>query len=115
MCQTLIQILPTNTKQIKFCGLPTKLYDFSNNLLLENPKEIAEPFNTYFGNTDYLADKIPQTHPLQCKMYFKNRIQSSVFFLSHRDRTKFLFSKIKKICIRKMLLPRTLSKELGIF
>ena len=90
MWQTLKQILLTNAKQTKFCNPPTKLCKFSNNMFLENPKDIAESFNTYFVNIGkYLADKIPQTHLLQCKIYLKNRIQSSIF-LSRRDRTKFL-------------------------
>ena len=90
MWETLKQILPTNAKQTKFCDPPTKLCNFSNNTCLENPKDIAEAFNTYFVNIGkYLADKIPQTHPLQSKIYLKNRIQSSIF-LSRRDRTKFL-------------------------
>ena len=43
--------------------------------------DIEESFNTYFVNIGkYLGDKIPQTHPLQCKLYVKNRIQSSIFF-----------------------------------
>ena len=79
--QTLKQILPTNAKQTKFCDPPTKSCDSSNNTFLENPMDIAESFNTYFVNIGkYLADKIPQTHPLQCKIYLKNRIQSSIFF-----------------------------------
>ena len=48
MWQTLKQILPTNGKQTKFCDPPTKLCDFSNNTFLENLKDIAESFNTYF-------------------------------------------------------------------
>ena len=57
-------------KQSKFCNPPTKLYDFSNNMLLENSKEIAKSFNTYFVNIGrYLANKIPQSHPLLCKIY----------------------------------------------
>ena len=50
MWQTLKQILPTNGKQTTFCDPPTKLCDFSNNTFLENLKDIAESFNTYFVN-----------------------------------------------------------------
>ena len=61
MWQTLKQILPTNAKQTKFCNPPTKLCDFSNGTYLENPKDIAESFKTYFVNIGkYLADKTPQ-------------------------------------------------------
>ena len=90
MWQTLKQILQTNAKQTKFCDPPTKLCDFLNNTFLENPKDIAKSFNTYFVNIgQYLADKIPQTHPLQCKIYVKNRTQSSIFFVPPRPIRNF--------------------------
>ena len=75
MRQTLKQTLTTNTKQTRFCDPPTKLCNFSNNTLLENSKDIAQSFNTYFVNIGKdLVDKILQTHPLQCKIYLKNCI-----------------------------------------
>ena len=90
MRQTSKQILLTSTKQTKFCDPPTKLCDFSNNTLVENPKDIAESFKTYFVNIGkYLADKIPQTHPLQCKIYLQNRIQSSISFEQPRPNEIF--------------------------
>ena len=92
MWQTLKQILPNNAKQGKFRDPPTNLCD-PNNTSLENPTEIAESFNAYFvNNGKYLADKIPQNLPLQCKMYLENRvfnIYTYIFFLSRLDRTKF--------------------------
>ena len=90
MWQTLKQILPTNAKLTKFCDPPTKSCDFSNTTFLENPEKIAVSFNTYFVNIGkYLADKIPQTHPLQCKIHLKKLYSILNFFEPPRPKEIF--------------------------
>ena len=62
-----------------------------------------------------MADKIPQTHPLQCKIYLKNRIQSSIFFEPPRPNEIFnIINSLKsKKSAKKNAIPSYFIKVAG--